>query len=106
MSYWVYVKPKEEPVRPAEFEGNVTYNVSTMLRRAGIHPAILNGLTVKEVRPVIEHAYMVMYDNADYFRRFEASNGWGTYETTFKFVTNLNTYLINDAPDDYVMWWS
>ena len=105
MSYWVYVKPKDEPVRPAQFEGNVTYNVSTMLRRAGIHPAILSGMTVKEVRPVIDHACDLMADNPDYFRQFEAVNGWGTYETTFKFVTNLNEYL-ESAPDDYVMWWS
>ena len=104
MSYWVYVSPAEEHVEP--FEMNVTYNVSTMLKRAGIHPHILSGLTAKDVRPIIENACLLMRDNADYFRRFDSPNGWGTYETTFAFVEKLNTYLMNDAPDDYVMRWS
>lgn len=104
MSWDVKVAPLDMDVEP--FEGNVTYNVGNMLRRAGIHPAILSGMTAKQAQPVIENAYMLMWQNPDYFRQFDASNGWGTYETTFDFVTKLNTYLINDAPDDYIIWWN
>ena len=102
MSWWINVEPREQTAET--FEGNLTYNVGLMLRRAGIHPHILEGQMVKVVRPVIENAYMTMFENPDYFRQFEASNGWGTYESTMKFVSNLNVYLAS-APDDYVMRW-
>ena len=102
MSYWVSVQPDVE--YPEMFDRNLTYNVKVMLNRAGIHPWVLDGLTVKDVRPVIENAYMVMFDNPDYFRRFEAPNGWGTYESTMSVITDLNDYLAT-APDEYVMRW-
>ena len=103
MSYSVHVGPQEQ--LPPSFEGDVTYNVSAMLKRAGIHPNVLHNLPVVHVRPVIWNAYMVMRENPEYFRQFDAPNGWGTYETTFAFVERLTAYL-DGAPHDYVMRWN
>ena len=104
MSWWIHVEPPNMPEHEV-YEVNVTYNVGTMLRRAGVHPRLLNGQTVRVVRPVIEHATILMAENSEYFGRFDAENGWGTFDTTHEMMRNLDTYL-RGAPDDYVMRWT
>jgi len=86
------------------FEVNITYNVSTMLRRAGLHHEMLNGMSVKKARLVVHHAAQLMEDNRLYFSEFEASNGWGTYDTTLKAIVALERAL-NHADDDNVLRW-
>lgn len=98
MSYWFEVRPKGQI--HDNFEKNVTYNVSTMLKRAGFHPAILNGITVIELRPVVLHSLALMLDHPEYFEQWAPANGWGSVKSTTAFLEELHTYLI-DAPDLY-----
>ena len=99
MSYDFTVRSPEP--RHAEFDYNLTYNLSSMMRRAGFHPNIFNGMTAVNLRPIVSHAVAVMEDNADYFRMFNPRNGWGTYEIALEFLTELALYL-HTAPDEYV----
>jgi hypothetical protein len=84
------------------YERNVTYNVSTMLKRAGFHPNVVDGMTAVQLRPVVSHAVCVMEDNPSYFELFNPENGWGSYENVMEFLVELSLYL-KEAPDDYVM---
>jgi hypothetical protein len=87
-----------------DFEVNITYNVGLMLRLAGIHPTVVNGMTAKEARTIFVHATKVMLDNPAYFMRFDADNKWGTYATTLKAVEGINNALAV-APDDSKLRW-
>jgi hypothetical protein len=102
MSWDVRIEPPETETFP--FEDNVTYNVSTMLKRAGLHPEILNGMTAHKAKPVVHYAYELMADNPEYFKRFDATNGWGTYGTTLAFVQRMHEYL-QEAPANYIVRW-
>ena len=99
MSYWFYVENPSP--RHDEYERNMTYNVSSMLKLAGFHPDVLNGVEVKRLRPVVTYVRQALTDNPTYFERFNPKNGWGSYRGTLEFIKELDKYLI-DAPDDFV----
>jgi len=96
MSWWVSL---ETPVVAPHLEVNITYNVGTMLRRAGIHPNIINGMGVEDATEVFKHAVLLMSANPDYFREFDAKNGWGTFETTFEAVNEIYRALLKAEHD-------
>ena len=100
MSFWFHVESPTENYEP--YERNVTYNVSSILKLAGFHPAVLNGVTVVKLRPVVTYVRQSLTDRPDYFRRFEPENGWGSYDGVLEFITELDAYLM-DAPDEYVL---
>ena len=84
------------------YEKNVTYNLSTMLKRAGFHPKVLNGLTVEVLRRPVQDAMLVLANNPAYFVQFAPANGWGTVDTARSFLQGLHKYL-KDAPDEYTL---
>ena len=87
------------------FEVNITYNVGNMLRRAGIHPKVLDGMSVEEALPIVKNGYAIMYDNPDYFRQFRPDNGWGTVKSTLDALRDLLNALEHGShPDDKVRW--
>ena len=120
MSWWATIEGKElkttihdcpncggheDEVEVERCSVNITYNVGNMLRRAGLHPKVLDGMSMDEALPIFENAFNLMTDNPDYFRRFNASNGWGTYETTAEAVSKLlNTIAHGSHPDDVLRW--
>ena len=96
MSYWVSI---ESPVVAPHLEVNITYNVGTMLKRAGIHPKVINGMGVEQATEVFKHAVLLMADNPEYFRKMDAANGWGTYDTTFTAVRDIYQTLLQAEHD-------
>jgi len=86
MSWDVSIQAK---VEVPHLDQNITYNVGPMLRRAGLHPRILHGMTVVDAQPIFKEAVILMAENPDYFRQFNAENGWGTFETTFVAVDTI-----------------
>jgi len=104
MSYWVSI---ETPVVAPHLEVNITHNVGTMLRRAGIHPKVINGMDVETATEVFKHSMLLMSANPDYFREFDAKNGWGTYDTTFEAVCEIYRALLKAEHDvGLVMRWT
>ena len=102
MSYDVTVGPANTTMEP--YDANLTYNVGTMLRRAGIHPEVMNGLTAKVARSVVGNGMATMSACPVYFKSFEPDNGWGSYDGTMEWLDRLQSYL-NRCPDDYVVEW-
>ena len=89
----------------SDFELNITYNVGNMLRRAGIHPKVLDGMSVTEALLIVKNGYAVMHDNPSYFDQFVPQNGWGTVETTLAALLSfLNVLEHGSHPDDKVRW--
>ena len=89
----------------SDFELNITYNVGNMLRRAGIHPKVLNGMKVEKALPIVKNGYAIMYDNPDYFRQFRPDNGWGTVKSTLDALRDLLNALEHGShPRDKVRW--
>ena len=86
------------------FEQNITYNVGTMIRRAGIHPQVLNGMKVSEAYAIVRNGLLVMEGNKTYFEQFDADNGWGTYATTITAVRAIYKAMDTGNDDDIVRW--
>jgi hypothetical protein len=101
MSYDFKIGPVEDTPEVFEWSG-LTYNVGPMLKRAGFHPNILNGMTVVELRPVVSNALAVLKHNQEYFEQFNPENGWGDYGGVLVFLLKLERYLYK-ASDSYVM---
>jgi len=100
MSYDFIIKAPEDTYE--RYERNVTYNNSSLLKRAGFHPSVLNGINVYRLIPVLNNAITVMQDNPDYFKQFEPENGWGGYADVLDFLHSMRNYMV-DAPDAYIL---
>ena len=101
MSYWISIEPQHPT---PDLEINLTYNVSGMLRRAGLHPNVVNGMKVNEAYPIVSNVVAVMEDNPDYFRKYNPENGWGSYEHTLEALVKIGTALYEANDDDILRW--
>ena len=85
-----------EQVQPTEvYTDNITHNLGEMARHAGIYyplwrPNEIGVTTAKELVPFLKAGLMVMKADPEYFKKYDASNGWGSYE---HFVPWVERYL-------------
>lgn len=86
------------------FSINVTYNVGTMLRNAGLHKEILDDKSVEYVLPIVDASYRLMRMNRGFFEQFNAKNGWGTYDTTIEAVEKFWRALRSANKTNIVRW--
>ena len=84
------------------FEGNQTYNLSTMFKRAGFHPNAFSGMDARTLRPIVDNAVRLMEDNPEYFKKYNPDNGWGSYEGAVNFLKGLQGYLAL-CPSEYIL---
>ncbi len=84
-------------VQPCDvFEANITHNLGQMASEAGIYYAcwnpekILDDPCAKDIIPFLEKGIEKMESDPEYFRRFDAENGFGTYDD---FLSWLKRYL-------------
>ena len=91
MSYDISFKVKVEGidryVEVGECSANTTWNVRKMIEVVTGLPWINcanNGL-VKDIIPHIEKGYSELTKHPEKYREYEASNGWGTVESTAEF---------------------
>jgi hypothetical protein len=96
----------EQPnmIEMPHLDQNITYNVGPMLRRAGLHPKVLNGMTVEQALPITREAVVLMADHPEYFSQFDAKNGWGSYGSTFDAVTAIHRALLQADIRLIVRW--
>ena len=114
MSWWVSIEAEDlihecpncgGHERDIDFEVNITFNVARMLMRAGIHPKVLNDMTVEKALPIVKNGYALLNDLPEYFTQFDAVNGWGTVETTLDAIRDfLNVLEHGSHPLDKVRW--
>jgi hypothetical protein len=77
------------------FEVGTTHNLIEMAEKAGLYQYIWKPeeLNIKEAHELIDPLYRgltLLKSKPDYFKQFEADNGWGTYE---QFVSFVEKYL-------------
>ena len=74
---------------------NITHNLNTMASRAGIYKALWRPEEIgvkyaKDIIEIVEKGLNDLKERPEYFKQFDASNGWGTYE---QFIPFIEEYL-------------
>lgn len=97
---WDVKFPGQEPLTvddPGDTEevysANITHNLGRMAREAGIyehlwHPEVLGITKAVDLIGSIERGLSDLKSNPGYYKEFNASNGWGTYDNFVPFVEN------------------
>jgi hypothetical protein len=73
--------------------GNVTHNLNKMAVEAGLYhplwrPEEIDVTTTNQMVSLLEVGLKVLKNDPEHFKKFEAENGYGTYEGLVDFVTN------------------
>ena len=80
-----------KPVPSQVFSANITHNLGGMADRAGIYQCLWrpeeNGITRAEqlIEPLTK-GLALLKENPEYFKTFDAPNGWGVYKDFAPFV--------------------
>lgn len=77
------------------YQGNITHNLAVMAREAGIyralwHPEELRVETAADLVVLLEKGVELMRGDPERFRKYNADNGWGTYD---QFLPMIEEYL-------------
>jgi hypothetical protein len=83
------------------YGANITHNLGKMAKEVGIYEAIwrpeeINKTMASEIIELLEEALVDLKLKPQYFKEFNPTNGWGSYEV---FVDFIEKYL--DACRDY-----
>lgn len=73
---------------------NITHNLGEMADMAGIYNCLWrpeeNGInTAGELIPLLEKAIKDMEDRPEYYKQFDADNGWGVYDDFLPWLRRL-----------------
>jgi hypothetical protein len=77
------------------YSGNITHNLNTMAESAGIYKCLWrpnelwDNPTADKLIPHLEAGLLKLKSNPEYFKQFNASNGWGTYDDFVHFVEEV-----------------
>lgn len=77
------------------FSANITHNLYAMANEANIgmalwHPEEIGVTKAEQLIPLLKNALLKLKSDPDFFRKFDARNGWGLYE---HFVSFVEKYL-------------
>ncbi len=82
-----------EPREMTLFDANITHNLGQMWSAAGIYEPLYNRSGevkfAKDLLPLIESGLSFLKSDPYRFRRFDASNGWGTYKDALPWLEKL-----------------
>lgn len=73
------------------FSANITHNLGTMAEKAGIYETVWSPYDLKAgdlIEPLLK-GITEMKDKPDYYKKFDAKNGWGTYNDFVPWLDNL-----------------
>ena len=82
----------EVPGMVKVYERSITHNLTDMAREAGVYQALWRPTenpafkTAGDLIPVLRRGYDDLKARPDHYRRFNAPDGWGTYEAFVQFV--------------------
>jgi hypothetical protein len=88
------------------FDANITHNLGKMADKAGIyqacwHPEEIGATCAADIIPLLEKGVEDMKARPEYFKQFDASNGWGLYIHFLPWVENyLNA--CREYPDAFI----
>lgn len=85
------------------YTSNITHNLNTMAQKAGIYkelwrPDETNAKTAKDLFTPLAIGLGKLVSNPEYYKQFNASNGWGLYEHFVGFVKEYLKACL-DNPD-------
>jgi hypothetical protein len=90
MSYDVYLEIDTGGTEPVEVSWlNHTSNTAAMWRAAGCDIAECDGRPAANFAEGLASAIEAIESDPDRYRQYEPPNGWGTLETTLKFLRDL-----------------
>lgn len=77
------------------YKANITHNLYDMARAAGIYkacwrPKEIGAVKASDIIPILERGLKDMKERPEYYKKFNAKNGWGTYD---EFVPWVESYL-------------
>lgn len=83
------------------YDANITHNLNKMAEAAGVYmhlwrPSEIGITKASQLIDPLSKGLKKLHDNPEYYKTFEASNGWGLYE---HFVPFVEQYL--EACIDY-----
>ena len=87
ISFKVKVEGVDKYIEVGECGANITWNVRKIIELSTGLPwenDANNGLC-KDIIPQIEKGYILLKTHPEYYKPYEASNGWGTVEGTIRF---------------------
>lgn len=86
---------------------NITYNLASMLKALNIYPYDLVGQSVKECLGKLHIAELKLLKEPEKYKKYEASNGWGTINTVLTFIHDVDNdwkkypdALVSDGDND------
>lgn len=70
---------------------NITHNLSTMAKEAGVYEALWDsgGLKASAILGTLRQGLQRLKSDPEYFMQFDAPNGWGVYQNLVNFVKNV-----------------
>jgi hypothetical protein len=73
------------------FSSNITHNLNTMFEQAGVYDILWHGdgLIAGEQVEKLEKALATMRSDPARFKKYEASNGWGTYLDALRWLQEI-----------------
>jgi len=73
------------------YSRNITHNVNIMWKESGCYEALYesDGKKAVEIIPILKDAIEKMGSDPEKYKKMNAPNGWGTYESAFNFLTNV-----------------
>lgn len=83
---------KRKPDREDEhYWANITHNLNTMAREAGIYDALWNPIengmtTAQQLVEPLKEGLKKLKEKPDYYKQFNQKNGWGSYDSLVSFV--------------------
>ena len=78
--------------KPREvFSANITHNLTSMAEEAGLydalwHPENIGAVYARDIIQALEDGHDLLLFDEDRFTKYDAPNGWGTYEHFVPFV--------------------
>lgn len=75
------------------YEANITHNLAEMAEQAGLYEALWRpdqiGIKMaSQLIPVLQEGLEKLSKDPEYYKQFNPINGWETYESLLKFVSN------------------
>ena len=91
MSLDFYLEYKIDGNNIEVFWKNITHNLNKMASEAGIYEILWrpdeNGfIYAKDIINILDEAYSELVLNKKHYKKFDAENGWGTYDGFKEFV--------------------
>jgi len=93
--YFQSIVKETEDTTNRVYEANITHNLGSMARAAGIYeacwrPEEIGAVKASDIIPILERGFKDMRERPEYYKEFNAKNGWGTYD---EFVPWVESYL-------------